>query len=201
MAYRIAGTYVATCNCRWLCPCPVDQTPTGEGDQCKGAAAFSIREGNLDDTDLGGVSFVLYNLFPSNLTAGNWKVGIVVDEGASDEQAQAVERILSGEEGGPFGEFKPLIGDYAGMERATVTISDDSVTVSGKTEYTFEPFTAPDGSPTVTRGAMYGFAPEFQIGKTTGHSDAFGLSFDSSYGEKAEYEYSTEMVGELHPRA
>jgi len=201
MAYTIKGTYVASCNCVGLCPCPVDGTPTAEGGQCRGAAAFAINEGNLDDTDLGGVNFALYNYFPSNITAGNWKVGIVVDDGASDEQAQAIERIVSGEEGGPFGDFKPLIGDYAGMERSSITVSDGSVTVAGKSEYTFEPYTGPDGSPTIVRGAMFGFAPEFQVGKTTGESDAFDLSFQSSYGEKAEFEYSTEAVGAIHPRA
>jgi hypothetical protein len=201
MAYTIKGTYVASCNCVGLCPCPVDGTPTAEGGQCRGAAAFAINEGNLDDTDLGGVNFALYNYFPSNITAGNWKVGIVVDDGASDEQAQAIERIISGDEGGPFGDFKPLIGDYAGMERAPIIVSDGSVTVAGKSEYTFEPYTGPDGSPTIVRGAMFGFAPEFQVGKTTGESDAFDLSFQSSYGEKAEFEYSTEAVGAVHPRA
>ncbi|HEV8602378.1 MAG TPA: DUF1326 domain-containing protein [Gaiellaceae bacterium] len=201
MAYTIKGTYVASCNCVGLCPCPVDGTPTAEGGQCRGAAAFAINEGNLDDTDLGGVNFALYNYFPSNITAGNWKVGIVVDDGASDEQAQAIERIISGDEGGPFGDFKPLIGDYAGMERASIIVSDGSVTVAGKSEYTFEPYTGPDGSPTIVRGAMFGFAPEFQVGKTTGESDAFDLSFQSSYGEKAEFEYSTEAVGAVHPRA
>jgi hypothetical protein len=166
-----------------------------------GAAAFAVTEGNLDETDLGGVNFVLYNFFPANITAGNWKVGIVVDDGASDEQAQAIERIISGEEGGPFGDFKPLIGDYAGMERASVAVTDGSVTVSGKSDYKFEPFTGPDGSPTTVRGAMFAFAPEYTIGKTTGKSDAFGLSFDSSYGEMAEFVYSTEATGAVHPRA
>jgi hypothetical protein len=200
MAYTIKGTYVASCNCVGLCPCPVDGTPTAKGGECDGAAAFAVKEGNLDDTDLGGVTFALYNHFPSNITSGNWKLGIVVDDGASDEQAQAIERIISGDEGGPFADFKPLVGDYAGMERASITVSDSSVTIAGKSDYSFEPYTGPDGSPTIVRGAMFGFAPEFQVGKTTGKSDAFGLSFDSSYGEKAEFEYSTEGA-ELHPRA
>jgi hypothetical protein len=200
MAYTIKGTYVASCDCVGVCPCPVDGTPATENGECKGAAAFAVTEGNLDGTNLGGVNFVLYNYFPANISAGNWKVGLVIDDGASDEQAQAIERIVSGEEGGPFGEFKPLIGDYAGMERASVAVADGSVTVSGKSEFTFEPFTGPDGSPTTVRGAMFGFAPEYKIGKTTGKSDAFGLSFDSSYGESAEFEYSTEATGVVHPR-
>jgi hypothetical protein len=201
MAYTIKGTYVASCNCVGLCPCPVDGTPTAENGQCKGGAAFAITEGNLDDTDLGGVNFALYNFFPANITSGNWKVGIVVDDGASTEQAAAIERIISGEEGGPFAEFKPLIGDYAGMERASIDVSDGSVTIAGRSEWTFEPFTGPDGSPTVVRGAMFAFAPEYKVGRTTGHSNAFGLEFDSSYGEQAEFVYSTEMPEAVHPRA
>ena len=201
MAYRIADTYITNCNCVGLCPCPVNQTPTAKKSQYTKAAAFSISEDNLDDTDLSGVIFTLYNFFPANLTAGNWKVGIVVDEGASDDQAQAIERIVSGEEGGPFGEFKPLIGEYAGMERATVNITDNSISVAGKTDITFEPYTGPDGSPTTVKGAMFGFAPEFTIGKSTGKSDAFGLAFDARYGESAEFEFSSEAVGEIHPRA
>ena len=36
----------------------------------------------------------LYNHFPSNLSSGNWKVGLVVDTAASDEQADAlVDRL------------------------------------------------------------------------------------------------------------
>jgi hypothetical protein len=201
MAYRIAGTYVASCNCAAICPCPVDGPPTGEGGECRGALAFGIKEGSLDDVELGGVSFVLYNWFPSNLTAGNWKVGIIVDDGASDEQAQAVEQIVTGEVGGPFGEFKPLIGEYVGMERASVSVTDNSFSVAGKTDITFEPYAGPDGSPTTVKSAMFGFAPEYKIGKGSGSSDAFGLQFEAKYAESTDFEFSTEMAGELHPRA
>lgn len=48
---------------------------------------------------------------------------------------------------------------------------------------------------------MFGFAPTYKIGKGSGHSDAFGLSFDARYGESADFEFSTEMAGGIHPRA
>ena len=201
MAYRIAGTYAAVCDCRSICPCPVDGTPTGPNDECMGALIFAVGDGNLDGTDLGGVNFALFNHFPANLTAGNWKIGIVVDDDASDDQAQAVERIISGQEGGPFGEFMPLIGEYLGMERAAVSLENGNGTVAGKSEFSFEPFTGPDGSPTTVHGAMFGFAPTYSIGKGSGKSDAFGLSFTAEYGESAEFEFSSEVTGEVHPRA
>ena len=200
MAYRIAGQYTAICNCRAICPCPVDGKPTGPGDMCHGAAVFRIDEGSLDDTDLSGVSFGLYNEFPSNLSSGNWKLGIIVDSGASDDQAQAVERILSGQEGGPFGEFAPLVGEYLGMERAAVSLSNGSGSVEGKTDFSFEAYTGPDGKETMVHDAMFGFATDYTIGKGSGSSNAFGISFDASYGESAKFEFSTEHTGEVHPR-
>ena len=105
MAWRISGTYVASCSCNLICPCPADGPPTSPDGVCRGLGVFHVAEGNLDDTDLSGVNLGLVNLFPSNLTAGNWKLGIVVDESASDEQANALEQIISGKEGGPFADF------------------------------------------------------------------------------------------------
>ena len=113
MAWRIAGSYAASC-CVPICPCPVDGPPTAPDGECKGFDRFGVKEGSLDDTDLSGVNFALYNLFPSNLTAGNWKVGIVIDSGASDEQADALERICKGEAGGPFGDLANFYGEYLG---------------------------------------------------------------------------------------
>lgn len=144
------------------------------------------------------MAFALYNHFPSNLTSGNWKIGLVVDEGATDEQAQGIERIVSGQEGGPFGEFVPLIGEYLGMERASVRYSDGdtpSASVGDKTEFNFEPVRGGDGSPTTVKNAMFGFAPEFQVGRASGRSSAFGIGFDASYGEAAEFEFSSEEEG------
>jgi hypothetical protein len=204
MAWRMSGTYVASCNCAVLCACPVDGQPTGPNGQCTGALVFTIDEGHLNDVDLSGVNFALYNFFPSNLTSGNWKIGIVIDEGASDQQAGAIQQIVSGDEGGPFAEFTPLIGEMLGVERARVSFSDGdtpSGSIEGKTDFTFDPLKGPDGSPTTIKNAMFGFAPEYKVGNASGRSDAFGLSFEARYGESAHYEFSDAMAGEIHPRA
>jgi hypothetical protein len=197
MAWRMAGTYVATCNCNLVCPCPVDGPPTSDDGQCRGVAVFHIAEGNLDDVDLSGVDLSLVNLFPSNLTSGNWKLGVVVDESASDDQADAVERIISGKEGGPFGEFAALTDEWLGMERASVGFSNGDLpsgSVAG-TDYTFEPLAGPEGSGTQTtvKNAAFGFAPEFRIGRSSGHFNVQGIEFDATYGETADYEFASEM--------
>ena len=198
MAWRMSGTYLANCSCQLICPCPVDGPPTGPDGQCHGLGVFQVREGNLDDTDLSGTTFAFTNLFPSNLTAGNWKFGIVVDEGASDEQFQALERILHGEEGGPFGEFAPLFGEWLGAERGKVSFSDGekpSASV-GDSSMQFEPLPGPGGGHTTVKNAMFGFAPEFRVGRAPGHANTLGIEFEGVYGETADFEFASEQPEE-----
>lgn len=198
MTWSISGNYLAGCSCAVVCGCAVDAKPHDpQGrEECLGCAAFHVEEGRSDDVDLSGVDFVLYNHFPSNLTAGDWKVALVIDDGATDEQADAVERIVSGHAGGAFGELSQFYGEILGVERASISLSDGEtprLSVGGKTELTFEPLRGPDGGPTTMKNAMFGFAPEFTLGRTTGSSNAFGLSFDGEYGEVSNYAFSSEQ--------
>jgi hypothetical protein len=197
MAWRMAGTYLAACNCNPLCPCPVDGPPSSDDGQCRGVAVFHIAEGNLDDVDLSGVNLALVNHFPKNLTSGGWTLGIVVDDSASDEQANALELILKGEEGGPFAEFAALTDKWAGMDRGSVSFSNGAspaASIKG-VEFGFEALSGPEGSGTETtvKNAAFGFAEEFRVGKSSGHFDNFGIELDGNYGETADYEFASEM--------
>jgi len=184
----------------------VDAPPNNPdgGTECTGAAVFHIADGNLDDVGLSNVNFAFYNYWPSNLSAGNWKVGVVVDDAASDAQAEALNRILSGQEGGTFGELAQLISEFLGTERGTVSFSDGetpSGAVADKTEIRFEPKRGLDGVPATVKNAAFGFAPEYRIGTTTGRSDAFGLVFNPNYGEHAEFEFASQVEAGVRGRA
>ncbi len=197
MSWEMSGKYVGNCSCQLICPCPVDGVPTGANGECRGVNVFHVASGNFDDTDLSGVDFVFCNWFPTNLSAGGWKVGVVVDGGASEAQASALESILHGEAGGPFADFAALYGEWRGVERGKVTFSDGgtpSGSVAGHTSFTFEPLPGPDGGVTTMKNAMFGFAPEFQIGRAPGHSDLFGLDFDGVYGETSDFNFASEMA-------
>ena len=193
MTYRIAGTYVTSCNCRQVCPCNLDVAPTAPDGICHVAFVFRVDQGNLNDVDLTAANFALYGEIPSKPSAGTWKVGLVVHDGASDEQSSALERIVSGSEGGPFGELSGLIGEFLGTERAPVTVSNGeapTASVGGMTEIEFEGFADRDGNPTTVKNTMFGFAPEYRIGRGKGRSSGFGLDYEGEYGEWAEYEYA-----------
>ena len=194
MAWRMAGKYVASCSCRNVCPCSTASAPPDNPDGstvCIGVAAFNVSEGSLDGVDLSGVRFGLFNHFPGLVSDGNWKVGVVVDTSASDEQAKAVEEILSGQQGGPFADVSALISEFLGVERAAVEYSGDAGKVGGS-RFGYEPLRGLDGNPTTMRNAAFGFAPEFEVGTSTGHVEAFGYSFDASYGEHADFMFASE---------
>jgi hypothetical protein len=193
VAYRLSGTYVGHCDCRQVCPCATDGPPTGPDGQCHGLLAYGIKDGNLDDTDLSGVNLVLGYMAPSNISSGNLKLGIVVDEEASEEQADALERIFKGDEGGFFGELIPLIGEWLGVERAAVSVSDGDEPSAkiGDTDVNFEAHRGQDGKPTTANNAPFGFAPVFTLGKSSGSSGVLGESFEANYGEAAEFEYTS----------
>ncbi|MFF7442055.1 DUF1326 domain-containing protein [Streptomyces sp. NPDC008122] len=198
MTYSISGHYVSGCSCAVVCGCPVDAQPNDGkgGTECRGVAAFHITEGRLDDTDLAGVDFAFYNHFPSHLTGGDWKVGVVVDNDASDAQAEAIGKILSGGEGGPFAQLAQFIGEFLGTERGEVEVTQGEspgATVAGHSTISYEPLRGPDGTPTTVKNAMFGFATEYEIGRTTGSSSAFGLSFEPAYGERADFVFSSEQ--------
>lgn len=197
MSWEMFGTYAGTCTCQLLCPCPVDGTPTGDGGECRGLNVFHIDKGNLDDTDLSGVTFAFVNWFPSNLTAGGWKVGAVVDQAVNDGQLKALETILRGHAGGPFGDLAGLYGEWLGTERGSVTFTDGerpSASVGDTARFAFEPLPGPDGGSTTVRNAMYAFAPEFRVGKALGHTALFGLEFDGVYGETSNFMFASEMA-------
>lgn len=196
--YTISGTYVANCKCENICPCPVGEAPHSDDGTCQGVAVFHIADGGSGDVDLSNVDFALFNHFPGKLTDGNWKLGVVVDDSASEDQVNALQRVLSGEDGGPFADLAALISDFVGIERGSVSFTDGdnpSAGVSGSTDqFTFEPLLGADGNPTTVKNAMFGFSPEFKIGKASGHSDAFGISFDGNYAETGDFNFSSEAA-------
>src|SRR5207244_2390955 len=125
-------------------------------------------------------------------------VGVVVNDDASDEQLDAIDRIMRGQEGGPFEIFASLYGNYLGTERGEITFSDGdkpSMSIRGNS-FSFEPLPGPEGSDaqTTVKNAAFGFAPEFRVGKTSGHSDVFGIEYDAIYAETADFEFASEMA-------
>ena len=59
------------------------------------------------------------------MAEGQWKVGLVIDEGASEEQRQALAGVFSGSMGGPPELIAGLLGEMLGVEYATISFEED----------------------------------------------------------------------------
>jgi len=194
MAYLIRGVNLGNCHCHDFCPCNLDMRPNGPGDKCKGWMVLHITEGHKDDVDLTGVNVALVYTIPDKPSSGNWQVGIIADRGASDDQAAALEAIFTGKDGGPWGEFSGLFSDYLGMQRARVTFSDGEMptaSVEGCGTLSFEPLRDMQGQPTKLVNSAFGMGPELGMGRGSGHVDALGVTFDSSWGELTKVEFAS----------
>ena len=59
------------------------------------------------------------------MPAGDWKAGLIIDDGASDDQVEALTKVFTGALGGPPAGLAPLIGEFLGVERLPVTVTVD----------------------------------------------------------------------------
>lgn len=119
--WQIAGQYMETCSCAFLCPCITSNLtarPT-EGD-CKAAVTLHIDKGAKDGVKLDGLSFVVMMHSPGAMGDGNITVGLIVDDTASDQQVEAISAIATGSAGGPMAALAPLVGRVAGIERRPI---------------------------------------------------------------------------------
>ena len=55
---------------------------------------------------------------PPVMSDGGWKLGVVMDSAASEQQVGSLGRVLGGELGGTPAMLGPLIGEMAGIEQA-----------------------------------------------------------------------------------
>lgn len=120
MAWKISGQYMETCNCDYLCPCPLTGLAETTHGNCIFAMGFRVDDGNFDGVSLAGAKFVVVGSTPSNMGAGNWQVGLIVDESANQQQQEALGAIVSGQAGGPMANIAPLIGNFLGIESRPV---------------------------------------------------------------------------------
>jgi hypothetical protein len=113
MSYHLAGRSTEFCSCNAPCPCAFGQEPTG--GTCEGIFCFDIQEGELDGVSLAGTKAALLSLFNGAWTGGNFTAALLLDENASVEQREALERIYTGQLGGDAAGLAQLIGDMKGV--------------------------------------------------------------------------------------
>ena len=186
MSWNLKGSYVETCSCDFMCPCNASFDHGATNDYCRVTLVFNIREGEIEGTDIGGLKVAAIADSPKVMTEGNWRLGVFVDENASDEQMEKLVQVFTGQLGGPMGALAPLVGEVLGIERASIEVHDDglrhSVRIGNAIDFEVEdvvPFGVETGQPVRLTGMFHPVGSELTIAEAKrSQIDAFGIRYE-----------------------
>src|SRR5256714_12094250 len=130
MSWKLEGSYFETCSCNVVCPCTASLSFGATLDRCRVTLVFNVKTGEIEGTDVSGLTVAAVADTPKVMTDGNWRIGTFIDAAASDEQADKLAAVFSGQLGGPMGALGPLIGENLGVERASIEVREEGLTHS-----------------------------------------------------------------------
>jgi hypothetical protein len=190
MSWNVKGSYVETCSCELMCPCNLSLDHGATYDYCRVILVFNIREGSVEGTDVGGCKVALIADTPKVMTEGNWRVGVFIDDAATEDQFQRLVQVFSGQLGGPMAGLAPLIGEMLGVERAAILVEEDglrhSVRVGGMIDFEIEdivPFGIETGEPVRFSGMFHPVGSDLTMAEAKrSRINAFGIEYEGKTG-------------------
>jgi hypothetical protein len=189
-SWHVSGQYYETCSCDFICLCFAVGLTITPSKGCTVAMAFQVEHCAYGPIPLNDLGFIVVARAPEAMACGNWVVGLVVDERATEDQRAALGAIASGEAGGPMAALSGLVGKFLGMQSASIQFdrhghnwsvrADDAVQMTGKGVLGVGPHTTEaihfeyTGHPVAERFAL--------AHASESHIHAVGLSWDDVSG-------------------
>jgi len=190
MSWKLKGSYAETCSCDLMCACNFTFDHGATYDYCRATLAFAIREGDIEGTDVSGLKAVFIIDTPKVMTEGNWRMGVFIDDQATDEQAEKLTAVFSGQLGGPMEALGPLVGEMLGVQRVPIEMVDDgvrhSVKVGDAIDFEIEdivPFGVETGEPVRMTGMFHPASSELTAAEAKRSKiNAFGIEYEGKSG-------------------
>jgi hypothetical protein len=190
MSWNLKGSYVETCSCELMCPCNLSFDHGATYDFCRVCLVFNIREGEIEGTEIGDRKVALIADTPKVMTEGNWRLGVFVDDNATDQQFEKLVQVFSGQLGGPMAALTPLVGEMLGVERAAIEVVDDglrhSVRIGDAIDFEIEdivPFGIETGEPVRFSGMFHPVGSNLTMAEAKrSRINAFGIQYEGKTG-------------------
>ena len=153
----------------------------------------------MEGTDIGGLKVAVIADTPKVMTEGNWRLGVFIDERATDEQLDKLVKVFSGQLGGPMAALAPLVGELLGVERATIEVDEDglrhSVRVGDVIDFEIQdivPFGVESGEPVRFSGMFHPVGSDLTMAEAKrSRIDAFGIQYEGKTGlSKSEFSWA-----------
>ena len=140
--WEINGHFLLNCNCDVFCNCPVSlgrAIPNSANGKCFSWWGIIIEDGYAEEKwagfnplkkeakgiiDLSGLNVAILLEVPGPLSMGGWTAGLYIDEKASQDAADALLKIFSGNAGGQTGWFSSMISNFLGVKRCSITYKE-----------------------------------------------------------------------------
>ena len=187
-SWNLKGTVLVACNCDWGCPCNFNALPTT--GKCEGGWVWHVEQGAYGDVALDGLTFSLFANWPGAIHEGNGEAVIFIDERADDRQHAAIEQLLSGKFGGPWGVLGWTWPKIHGTYSVAYALKFDGLNISVRCGDKLEVETAAIKNPVTGAEVHPGIVlPEGIILKRgdLGTTTRFRLNSDISYDHTGKY--------------
>jgi hypothetical protein len=161
MAYSLEGRLLEVCTCKTLCPCWVGDDP--DGGTCDGTLAWHVDRGEVEGTDVSGLTIGMLAHIPGNILKGNWRAVAFIDDKATPRQEQALLSVFTGKQGGAIADLASLIGEVVSVERVPIAFEVDEgeghVRFGEAVDATLAPFRDAEGRPTKLVDSIFSTIP------------------------------------------
>lgn len=186
MTWSIEGRYFENCSCEVVCPCTASLALGADNDYCRAVLCFHVDRGEVDGIDLSDTTVAAVAQSGRFMHEGDWKLGLLIDDAASPEQAEKLQAVFSGELGGPMGALSGLVSEMLGVERVPLEFSSSEgrhMLRAGEhgqaAVVDVVPFGAEDGQAARLTGIFHPAGSELTIAQAAESSgvEVFGITF------------------------
>jgi hypothetical protein len=198
MDWELKGTVIVACNCDYGCPCNFNALPTK--GKCEGTWTWHVERGTFGETSLDDLNFTVCVNWPGAIHEGNGEALILVDERADEAQRNAIETLVGGDAGGPWGVLAWTWPTIHGPKPVAYDLHLDGVKTRVKAGNSYEvvsetiknPVSGAEVHPGATlpegivfKGADFGSSTAFRV------SDGIAYEHPGKYTAVGPFEYSS----------
>ena len=184
MSWTINGRYFENCTCEVVCPCTASFALGADYDRCEVVLVFHVDSGEIEGVDVADLTVAAVIDSPKVMSEGDWRMGLLVDAAASDEQAAKLGAVFGGRLGGPLQALVPLITGMLGVERVPMQFTSGggrhALVMGDVGQLEVEdvvPFGIETGEPARLAGIFHPLGTELTISKSAdSRLDVFGLA-------------------------
>ncbi len=121
----VNGILYENCNCQLLCPAHVSFKQRCDHERCLGFWGVHVEKGRFGQLVLSEQNAVILYDAAQLMHSADWTVEIYLDQNAEKAERGALEKILTGEAGGPWRHLAKFVVERLETRVAPIHFEDD----------------------------------------------------------------------------